>query len=95
LRLNYANKQNTAYSQHDLERLSLATPLQIGDLKKLWLAALEEARSLINSLPADEVGCLYLNSTGTPVTPIPGSDAFSELTRHWGSVRGAWPTIGA
>jgi hypothetical protein len=39
--------RHTAYAQEDLERLALAEPLTIGDLKKQWLAATEAARKLI------------------------------------------------
>jgi hypothetical protein len=68
-------------------------PIRIGDLKKQWLTAVDAARTLIEELPTGEVGCLYLDSTGTPVTPVPSSDSFATLARHWGSVHGAWPTI--
>ena len=44
-------------------------------------------------LPAEEVGCLYLDAGGNPVTPDPASAAFPALRRHFGSVRGAWPVI--
>ena len=85
--------RHTAYAQKDLERLSLTEPLKIGDLKKHWLTATEAARKLIAALPPQEVGCLYLDSRGTPVTPAPSSETFPTLTRHWGTIHGAWPKI--
>jgi hypothetical protein len=48
---------------------------------------------LIARLPPDEVGCLYLNASGKPVCPDPDSPEYPKLTRHFGSVKGAWPRI--
>ena len=36
---------------------------------------------------------MTLGSAAAPVTPAPGDDGFAALTRHRGSVRGAWPTV--
>ena len=85
--------RHVAYTRHDLDRLSLRQPLDLGVLKHRWLAALTRARTLVAGLPAQEVGCLYLHRDRRPVAPDPTSDAFRALTRHRGSVRGAWPTV--
>jgi hypothetical protein len=58
-----------------------------------WLAARERAEQLFERLPAEELGCLYLDRDNKPVTPDPDSPEFAELKRHFGSVRGAWPRI--
>ncbi len=85
--------RHTAYTQADLGRLSVRSSLDLTVLKRKWLAALEEARNLIPLLPPGEVGCLYIGSNQTPVTPDPASSDFRTLIRHQGSVRGAWPTV--
>lgn len=85
--------RHTACSQADLNRLQLREPLDVNALKREWFAALEDAQKTITVLPPDELGCLYLGLDGNPITPDPGSDNFSRLTRHRGSVRGAWPRI--
>lgn len=85
--------RHAAYTEGDLHRLALREPLDLGTLKRRWLTAMEEARKLVADLPANEVGCLYLDSRGLPATPDPSSDGFRTLTRHRGSVRGAWPTV--
>lgn len=85
--------RHTAYTQADIDRLSLRQPLSLGALKQKWLAALENARKLVGSLPPEEVGCLYLGTEGLPVTPDPASEGFATLTRHWGKMHGAWPTV--
>ncbi len=85
--------RHTAYTQADLGRLSLKSPMDLGVLKRKWLAALEEARNLASSLPSEEIGCLYIGLNQVPVTPDPASIEFRTLIRHQGSVRGAWPTV--
>jgi len=67
--------------------------LDVRDLKRRWLAAVEQAHRLVESLPEEDLGCLYLREEGTPVTPDPTSDRFVKLSRHFGCVRGAWPSI--
>jgi hypothetical protein len=85
--------RHTAYTQADLGRLSLRRPIDLGALKRKWLAALEESRNLITSLPPGEIGCLYIGPGQAPVTPDPASIEFRTLIRHQGCVRGAWPTV--
>ena len=85
--------RHAAYSQADVDRLSLRDPLDVRSLKRKWLRALEEARALVEALPPSEVGRLYLDGE-TPVTPDPRSDRFEDLVRHEGSIRGAWPVVG-
>ena len=85
--------RHTAYTQTDLERLDLRQPLKLTALKQRWLLAMDDARTLVASLPPDEIGCLYLGGDDRPVTPSPDADSFASLRRHTGSVRGAWPTV--
>ena len=85
--------RHTAYTQADMGRLNLQNPIDPGVLKRKWLAAMEEARNLINLLPPGEIGCLFIGPNQTPVTPNPASIDFRPLIRHHGSVRGAWPTV--
>ena len=87
--------RHTAYGQGDVDRLSLREPLDVTALKQRWFAALEKAQELVTELPPDEVGCLYLNSDQHPATPVPSSDEFPSMSRHRGTVRGAWPTVSA
>ncbi|MGA2556167.1 MAG: nucleotidyl transferase AbiEii/AbiGii toxin family protein [Verrucomicrobiota bacterium] len=76
-----------------LAKLQLREPVDLVECKKQWLASVRAARALFDQLPAAEVGCLYLDLAGKPVTPDPASAEFSALRRHFGSVRGAWPVI--
>ena len=81
------------YRPEDLADLTLVEPVTLPQLKESWLEASKAALELIARLPLDEVGCLYLDGTGKPVCPDPGSPEFPNLTRHFGSVKGAWPRI--
>ena len=85
--------RHVAYTQHDLDRLSLREPLDLGVLKRRWLTALERAQGLVSRLPSEEVGCLYVDAHRHPVAPDPTAAGFRSLARHRGCVRGAWPTV--
>ncbi len=85
--------RHVAYTQQDLERLELRKPLDLRDLKIRWLAASEQARDLVKKLPAEEIGCLYLDAHGNPVDPDPASSDFNAWKRHQGSLRGSWPVV--
>jgi hypothetical protein len=92
LLLDMANR-HTRFQESDLKGELLARPVDFKELKRQWLEARERAESLILRLPADELGCLYLNAANNPVTPNPDSPDFPRLKHHLGSVRGAWPRI--
>jgi hypothetical protein len=76
-----------------LADLALREPVDLVGCKRQWLAAVRAARVLFDRLPAEEVGCLYLDAGGKPVTPDPAAADFPALRRHFGAVRGAWPVI--
>jgi len=92
--LDHANR-HVAYTEADLARLDLRAPLDLRSLKQRWFAAMEGAQELVDALPPDEVGCLYLDPERRPVTPDPRSAGFPAMTRHRGCIRGAWPTVSA
>ena len=85
--------RHSRYQEADLKGESLARPIDLRELKGQWLAAREQAEKLVARLPAGELGCLYLDPENNPVTPDPASLAFRSWTRHFGSIRGAWPRI--
>lgn len=85
--------RHTALTQGDLDRLALASPLSLPELKRQWLAALAQAEQLVAALPAAELGCFYLDGQGIPVEPDPSQRGFVSLQRHFGRLRGAWPVI--
>ena len=86
-------QRTTHFRPEQFRDLQLAAPLDLPGWKQTWLAASRAAESLLPRLPAEAVGCLYLDAAGNPVTPDPDSPEFVTLRRHYGSVRGAWPVI--
>jgi hypothetical protein len=86
-------KRHVSYRPEELVEERLVRPVALAELKEVWLRAAEEAEGLFARLPAEEIGCLYLDPAGKPVTPNPDGPEFRTLTRHFGSVRGAWPTL--
>lgn len=85
--------RHSRFQQSDLLSERLAQPIDLRELKRQWIDARKRAEHLFARLPEEELGCLYLASDNTPVTPDPDNTAFATLTRHRGSLRGAWPTI--
>jgi hypothetical protein len=83
--------RHARFQESDLQGEHLARPVDFKDLKMQWLRAGERAQSLFLRLPAEDVGCLYVDADGKPQTPDPDNATFSRLRRHQGSVRGAWP----
>lgn len=82
------------YRQVDIDALHLAKPLSLPELKAQWITAISEGRRLVESLPAEEVGCLYLDPrTLQAVNPAPLTASFAALIRHRGSIGGSWPVI--
>lgn len=77
----------------DAGPLNLKQPPDFQDLRRRWTQAAEEALALIEKLPVTERGCFYLDAKNNPVCPNPASPNFAHLTRHYGSVKGAWPQI--
>jgi hypothetical protein len=88
-------RRNTIYRPEDLSELQLSSPINLTELKGRWMEASHSALELIGQLPPAEVGCLYLGASNQPARPEPSTPGFSKLTRHFGSVKGAWPRISA
>jgi hypothetical protein len=85
--------RHARFQEHDLKAEHLAHPLDLKELKQKWLSAKDQAERLLAQLPEADLGCLYLDAGNIPVTPEPDAPQFVELKRHFGSIRGAWPTI--
>lgn len=87
---------------HEMGRYANFQPAEFGALalahlwdtvaaKKARVQATEEARNLFELLPPGDLGCVYLRDgkLATPRSP----EEVESLSRHRGSLRGAWPTI--
>jgi hypothetical protein len=61
-------------------------------IRTALLSAVAEARAITRRLPAEEVGALFLNASGTAGLPIPIIEAASRgLVRHAPTIGGALP----
>lgn len=84
--------RNANFRPEEFAPLALAAPLELVTAKRDWLKALEQARSLFDFLPAADIGCLYLDRAGHPVTPA-DSGRLDKLFCHRGTLRGSWPIV--
>ncbi|MBY0524999.1 MAG: hypothetical protein K2R98_16455 [Gemmataceae bacterium] len=92
LMLDQTNR-HARYQDSDLKGEHLVRPVDLRELKRQWLEARSQAELLFEQLPANDLGCLYLDNASDPVTPDPTRAEFPALKRHFGCVRGAWPRI--
>ncbi len=81
------------YRPEELNEVRLARPVTLQELRRKWLEMMRRARALVETLPENEVGCLYLDAAGNVTTPDPTNAGFHGLTRHFGSLRGTWPRV--
>lgn len=74
----------------DLARLDLARPVDLTELKQEWLDALASVEPLVDSLPSEDLGCLYYSpSHGEFVDPRQVADAVP----HFGRPGGVLPRV--
>jgi len=85
--------RHSSYRQSDLADEYLVRQVDLKELKRQWIEARERAEAMIDRLPPQQLGCLYLDPEHRPVTPDPDSPDFPNLIRHWGRPGGAWPPI--
>jgi hypothetical protein len=69
----------------DLLRLDLAAPVDLHEVKRSWLAALEAVEPFVASRPPDEIGCLYHSAAKRAfVDPREVKDAVPHFGRPGG-----------
>lgn len=75
----------------ELERLDLARPVDLQELKREWLGALDSVELFVTSRPPDEIGCLYYSASRRAfVDPREAADAVP----HYGRPGGVLPRVG-
>jgi hypothetical protein len=83
-------RRNSLINPATLDGVKFAQPIDAIALKQSWLNCLRNAETLIAAMPADSLGCLFLDRNQQPARGI----AFDpSWTPHYGSVKGAWPKI--
>ena len=86
-------RRTSRYTAEEIAKARLPEPPDLVAMKMTLHDATFAADELFAKLPPAEMGCLYLDAQGKPVCPDPEAPEFGKLTRHFGSVRGAWPRI--
>lgn len=86
-------RRNSKYRAEQFSEVRLSRPVDLQALKRQFLAAADAADALFTRLPPEDLGCFYLDGSGTPVAPDPSTPDFARLRRHFGSLKGAWPRI--
>lgn len=77
--------------QEELDRLELAVPIDLKELKQEWLQALESVEPFAASRPRDEIGCLYFSpATKQFVDP----NQVGGAVPHFGRPEGLLPQVG-
>jgi hypothetical protein len=80
--------RNGKLSPESLIAENLISPIDPIQIKKRYLKAIDEAKELLAKLPAKDIGCVYVDSSGN-VSRVPKNSD----TPHFGSIKGAWPVI--
>jgi hypothetical protein len=76
--------------EEDLERLDLAEPIDLRETKRSWIQALNSVEPYVNSLPAEEIGCLYYSASRRAfVDPR----AVKDAKPHFGRPGGVLPRV--
>jgi hypothetical protein len=78
------------YRPEDFARLDLVEPVDLQELKRRWLSALDDAERFFATRDPEELGCLYYSrSQNRFVQPAPGDD----VVPHYGSPGGVLPSV--
>ena len=62
-------------------------------MKEAWLKMLQDARTLIDHLPPDEVGCLYYSTLEKKFVTPPLESRPQTIQPHYGRVGGILPKV--
>lgn len=85
-------RRHSQFSPPDLQLESLTRPIDPIRLKRDLTARFDAAEAVLRDLPADDVGCLFLDARGQVLKSVPANKA-GRQRRHYGSVRGSWPKV--
>lgn len=85
-------RRNSIIEVAKLSAEHLTKTVDAVELKKQWLAMLAQADSVLDTLPVEDLGCIYLNSKGAPIRKL-NFKTLSKALRHFGSIGGCWPRV--
>lgn len=83
-------RRRSKYRPEDMNRLNLIKPVDLVELKKIWLKEIDDAEHFMQSRNPDELGCLYYSKkSNTFIQPKPNDDVIP----HYGRPGGVLPVI--
>lgn len=80
------------YQAADFKRLRLNIEIDLQDLKREWLQALDQTRTVISYLPAADVGCLYYSKNDDGFK-VPEQGSVGGYLPHFATIGGVLPRI--
>jgi len=85
-------KRHSIIRPEQLAAESLTILYTAPELKKEWLQLLSQSQNFIRQLPSVDLGCVYIEKSGTPVYQ-PTLQDLNTYQRHFGSIGGSWPRV--
>lgn len=87
-------KRRGKYRPEDFERLRLSEPVDLQNLKRQWLQALEDAETFVDAQDPTEIGCLFYDTAKDAfVAPTSNDRAGGTVVPHFGRPGGILPSI--
>lgn len=86
-------KRRGKYRPEDFSRLNLSQKVDVQDLKRNWLAALQSADDFMKRAPAEDVGCLYLSKSQNKFIEPSFATGQTDYIRHYGRPGGILPVL--
>ena len=85
-------RRNSIIRPEVLEAEDVTRKVSPTALKSQWLAMLKETEDALTQLPAQELGCLYVDSKGEPLRSFDRRNS-KDMHRHLGTIGGSWPQL--
>lgn len=71
-------RRHAKYRQEELDAVRPVQPINVRELRQIFLRTADEAEALFEKLPTTEMGCFYLDATRRPFCPDPAAPRIAE-----------------
>lgn len=85
-------QRHMIFTPDELAAESLTKTVNPVKLKKELISLLEETRKILSAIPADDLGCLFVDKKGDVLKDLRKINK-RHFTAHYGSIRGSWPRL--
>lgn len=85
-------RKNSIIRSEQVDAESLISKISPVELKKEWLELLNSSIATLNDLPANDLGCLYIDQKGEIVSDL-RKVKLAQYQKHFGSIGGCWPSL--